>query len=724
MATLILTAVGTAVGGPIGGAIGALLGRGLDQAVLFKPGRREGPRLAELQVQTSSYGTPVPQLFGTMRVAGTVIWATDLRETVHKSGGGKGQPSVRTYSYSVSFAVALSSARAVSVGRIWADGNLLRGEAGDFKSALGAFRFHDGGEGQVADPLIAAAEGIGVTPAHRGMAYAVFEDLALEDFGNRIPSLTFELVGADMDGMVASLSGGAVAGAAGVMGYAAEGASARDALTPLAEAQGWVLREGEGGLVLDRGVDGEVIPRGALAARVNGRVLVPVRRARARAEDVPARLSLRHYEPERDYQAGVQKGVRSGPGRREATSDVPAVVEANAAKALAQARLADGWAGRESVELRCGWEALLCAPGSVVGVEGLAGRWRVEESEWEAMAVRLALRRLPGGSAAPVEASAGSGVRQPDAPHGATTLMLVELPAMDEGLPAAPVVVAAAAGASTGWRRAALFTVEPGSEAAVPAGSTAPAAVMGSVAVPPGDGTAMLFDERATIEVTLLSVAMLLEDASDEALLRGANACLIGREVVQFGRAEQTGPAAWRLRRLLRGRRGTEWAMAGHEAGEPFLLIEAERLAAVPAGAVHLGETVAMLAIGIGDAEPAEASIGVTGEAMMPPNPVHLRVERLEDGAAVVRWMRRSRAGWAWRDGVDAPLGEESERYRVALFDGNLAVRSVEVSGPSWTYDAAMQAADAGAGHGLPLRVEVRQVGTLAVGRAGSAMLG
>ena len=79
MATLILTVVGGVIGGPIGAAIGALAGSAADRA-LFAPPRREGPRLTELAVQTSSYGTPIPKVFGTMRVAGSILWATDLEE--------------------------------------------------------------------------------------------------------------------------------------------------------------------------------------------------------------------------------------------------------------------------------------------------------------------------------------------------------------------------------------------------------------------------------------------------------------------------------------------------------------------------------------------------------------------------------------------------------------------------------------------------------------------
>ncbi len=77
--------------------------------------------------------------------------------------------------------------------RIWADGKLLRGAAGDFKSRTG-FRLYNGSEDQPVDPLIASVEGIGTTPAFRGTAYAMFEDFELADYGNRIPSLTFELV--------------------------------------------------------------------------------------------------------------------------------------------------------------------------------------------------------------------------------------------------------------------------------------------------------------------------------------------------------------------------------------------------------------------------------------------------------------------------------------------------------------------------------------------------
>src|SRR5690606_6427994 len=112
--------------------------------------------------------------------------------------------------------------------------------AGDFKSATG-FRLYAGDEEQVADPLIASAEGVDQAPGFRGIAYAVFEDFQLEDYGNRIPSLTFEVeadAGAVTIGDIACALGGGeiVAGSTPSLdGYAASGDSVRSAVAALSD---------------------------------------------------------------------------------------------------------------------------------------------------------------------------------------------------------------------------------------------------------------------------------------------------------------------------------------------------------------------------------------------------------------------------------------------------------------------------------------------------------
>lgn len=723
MATIVLTALGTAIGGPLGAAIGGLIGNSLDQAVLFRPKGAEGRRLADLQVQTSTYGAQIPKIFGTMRVAGTVIWATDLKEKRSRSGGGKGRPSVTSYSYSSSFAVALSARKVRAVRRIWADGNLLRGAAGDFKTELGAFRLHGGGEEQAADPLIASAQGLARATAHRGIAYAMFEDLQLADYGNRIPSLTFEVEadeGAVGIGAVArELCGDVLAGGlpGAVDGYAAGGRDVADALAPLIEAHDLAFVDNGGGL----GLAGSVVEgtpveigREGLCQRVNGRRLEPSERSGAAAEGVPAALSLRHYDAERDYQAGVQRVSRPGPGRTEQGINLPAVLSGDAARTLAARRLAHAWAGRSSMSLRCGWDALRHEAGDVVRVEGAPGRWRIEEREWEGMAVRLTLRRVPGAEAVlPAGASSGTVVRQEDAPHGPTKLMLVDLPPIRDGSAVAPVIVAAASGGA-GWRGAALFSMSASGEAA-PVGRTAPAAVMGRVDGVLLPGSAAMIDERNALHVTLGSADMELADADEAALSAGRNLALAGRELIQFSRVAQTGPDSFRLEGLRRGLCGTEWAMGAHEPGEAFLLLEEERLAEpfVAQSGVEPGALLRLAAIGAGDAEPAEAALVVSGEALIPPSPVHVRAVADGSGGWTIGWTRRSRGGWRWLSGSDAPLTEQSERYEVRLLRGGALLRRVEIVEAAWSYDAAMIAADGGGA----VAIEIRQTGSFAAGR-------
>ena len=142
MATLVLSAVGSLIGGKAGRAVGSVIGLAIDRR-LFAPKGRQGPRLGDLAFQSSNYGALIPKLYGANRVAGTVIWAVDLREDRKKVSSGKGQPKTTIFSYSASFAVALSARRVLRVGRIWADGNLLRGTAGDFKTQTG-FRLQIG----------------------------------------------------------------------------------------------------------------------------------------------------------------------------------------------------------------------------------------------------------------------------------------------------------------------------------------------------------------------------------------------------------------------------------------------------------------------------------------------------------------------------------------------------------------------------------------------------
>ncbi|WP_186415356.1 MULTISPECIES: glycoside hydrolase/phage tail family protein [unclassified Pannonibacter] len=199
MATLILAAAGQALGNMAGiGAIGGILGRAagavagslIDNSLFGSSRTVESGRLADLSVQSSVEGASLPLIYGRVRLAGQVIWATRFEEEVSeetsggKAGGGS-RTTVRSYSYYGNLAVALCEGPVVRIGRVWADGKLL-----DLSGIN--HRIYTGTRTQGPDPLITAVQG--VAPAYRGTAYVVFERLPLESFGNRLPQLSFEVV--------------------------------------------------------------------------------------------------------------------------------------------------------------------------------------------------------------------------------------------------------------------------------------------------------------------------------------------------------------------------------------------------------------------------------------------------------------------------------------------------------------------------------------------------
>lgn len=180
----------------------------------------EGPRLDDLKVMGADYGTPLPLVWGTRRIAPPIFWSEELREVKRrrKTKGGK----YNEYTYYGTWAVALADHPIEAIRRIWFDTHLvldLTGAGpvtpfsfGDLYSNLGSrgidsagekFRnshiaIYTGTETQEPDPrmqaTVEAEHGEGSCPAYRGTAYAVFKDIALEKIGNRIPQVSVELV--------------------------------------------------------------------------------------------------------------------------------------------------------------------------------------------------------------------------------------------------------------------------------------------------------------------------------------------------------------------------------------------------------------------------------------------------------------------------------------------------------------------------------------------------
>ena len=215
-----LTFIGYYFFGPVGALIGSFLGQ-----ILFPLPGVKGPRLNELNLQTSTVGAPIPLVYGTYALAGNIIWSSGLIETKHEDevGGflGFGGQEVTNYTYSVDVAIGICEGEITNIRRIWADADLIYDASDDATlaerldlteilttiaeviagiravSSRLNFELYTGTEDQLPDPTIQSYENVGyavnVVPGYRGLAYIVIQDFQLEKFGNRIPNFRFEV---------------------------------------------------------------------------------------------------------------------------------------------------------------------------------------------------------------------------------------------------------------------------------------------------------------------------------------------------------------------------------------------------------------------------------------------------------------------------------------------------------------------------------------------------
>ena len=191
--------IGFFVGGPVGALRGAQLG--IMAGGLIDPPKGptiNGPRLEDLNVQTSTYGAFIPRNYGTVAQSGNVFWIqgdaiTEVQTTTTSGGKGGPEQTTNTWSYYATFAVGLCKGPIDGVRRIWIGGQLWY-DAGsdDFESIVASneaaqgFTLYIGTDTQTADPLIQADKGAANVPAYRGLAYIVFDTLPLEKYGNSL----------------------------------------------------------------------------------------------------------------------------------------------------------------------------------------------------------------------------------------------------------------------------------------------------------------------------------------------------------------------------------------------------------------------------------------------------------------------------------------------------------------------------------------------------------
>ena len=147
-------------------------------------------KLKDISLQTSTYNKIIPEVFGQIRIAGNLMWCSEIRKTsIYHSQKVTKNGVQNAYSENFirgSFAIAICKGVVDEIKNIYADGVPLN-------LAVYNIKIYKGDEKQIEDPTMQSYLGKDI-PAFRGLCYAVFTEFPLEEFYGRIPNLTFDVV--------------------------------------------------------------------------------------------------------------------------------------------------------------------------------------------------------------------------------------------------------------------------------------------------------------------------------------------------------------------------------------------------------------------------------------------------------------------------------------------------------------------------------------------------
>lgn len=476
--------------------------------------------------------------------------------------------------------------------------------------------------------------------------------------------------------------------------------SARQVLEPLAQAFGFDATMSSGRLSL-RGRGGRLSRALGLDELLLDRDGRPYELLRAQESELPRELRLSFCDGDGDYRRATARSRRlAGAAVRESSVETAIVTRQAEGQRLADQHLQEAWAGRETIELDLSPRCIDLEPGDVVSlpVDGHQRLFRLTR-------INDGPSRKASGRAVEPAIYASAGAKGPGrVPRPAPALpgrpMVVPF---DLPIPRAqPTPLLSLAAFASPWPGAlAVWRADPGGPFSLLTMVEAPSIVGETLTTLP-PGPLWRTDRSGMLDVKLRGGV--LSSVAPEAALAGANALAVldtsgNVEIVTAARVELIGPRTFRLSQLIRGLGGSEPAAARSlPAGSRIVVLDG---AAVPLSTdlAELGRPfryrIGPARLDLGDPALAEIGAAATGTALVPLSPVHPRARRSSAGVTF-SWIRRSRVdGDSW-ELAEIPLGEETERYEIAVLNRASVIRAGTADTSSWLYASAQELADFG----------------------------
>lgn len=424
--------------------------------------------------------------------------------------------------------------------------------------------------------------------------------------------------------------------------------------------------------------------------------------------EVPAQLAVTYANMDNDHQSDTQYSDRLLTGQESTSAtQLPLSLYPTEAKAMASGQLMDKAISMTTTKVAVGMQYAKYEPCDVVTVaDNDANTWRMRIAakteaagtiQWDLVLDDANVFIQPGAT------SAGTQGQTVVYAPPQSSLLLLDLPLLQDA-DNAPGHYFAIKGITSGWQSAALYQSSADNnyqqnqavfnQATFGVSTTALAAYTG----------AAVFDEQSTVTVNVDMGQ--LSSATREAVLADVriNAAVLGAEVLQYRTATLVSAGVYTLSGFLRGRKGTEWAMGAHPAGETFCALGVAGMGLVAMQSADLGKLWYYKAASAGQKLSSAATKTFTpaGVLLKPLAPTNLRVNRAST-STVFTWLRRTRftPRFTGTLGINVPLGESAETYDVEFYsDATFTTLKRTYAGlttPTVTYTSANQVTDFGA---------------------------
>jgi hypothetical protein len=622
---------------------------------------------------------------------------------------------------------------------------------------------YPGTDTQNPDPTILASNGDTLadnsnTPAFRGLVYAVWNQLNLRDFGNRLPNVvglvksrnasSLDSVAANIlarcnvDSSEMDLSG---LSTVNVRGYTITRAT--DGRTAIAQlAQGYLFDVFEsdfqlkGKLRSDTGDPVMTIPESDLGLMKDNAKLTEVIQ---QFQDLPIEVEIQYSDPAQVWQNNKQQRRRHPMAvrtRNKAVIELPLVLSQTEAIQLAERYLYLSWLERKPWSFSL-WKAKYAVldPTDIIAFTYGGNTYHTRlMSNSIGQNYSTEIQAVSHDSAAYESITAGGGSDGtfiPITPVTATTLLWqFDLPYLQDGdaQDSLDGFYWAVGSTTAGYPGAAFysslddvnFTSLGGSAVGVTFGTTIGA--LGD----PGPDALWSWDDDNTLTVQVK--AGTISSTSEAMVFDGVNSALLqhadgSAELIQFANADLDGLATdgsgdslYVLSHLLRGRRNTEYAAYGHADGETIVFLPngLQRTASQPLTFVGAARYYKAATFGTDPSVIAGVSFTSQGNDLKPASPVHLTGARDMSNNLTIGWTRRTRFGGRGLVGP-TPLHESVEAHEIDVLSGLTVLRTISwVPGiydgdglPTAAYSAADQTTD-GLTPGDPVSVIVYQIST------------